>query len=91
MQLRTRGRGRRAPDSATFSREVRNMPDVVFPVTCPTCNEESLSSLPAATIERTLLTGEPLLLRSACHKIQWPATGSEIEQIKGYLWVAQLG
>ena len=29
------------------------MPDVVFPVTCPTCKEESLSSLPAATIERT--------------------------------------
>ena len=66
------------------------MPDVVFPITCPDCNEESLSSLPAEAIERTAL-GEPILLRSACHKIHWWASGSEIEQLKEYLWVAQLG
>jgi hypothetical protein len=70
--------------------EVGEMPDVVFPVTCPTCKEESLSSLPAEIIERTVLTGEPLLLRCACHKIQWRAAEGEIEQIKCYLWVAQL-
>jgi hypothetical protein len=67
------------------------MPNVVFPITCPDCNEESLSSLPAEAIERTVLTGEPILLRSACHKIHWQASGSEIEQLKEYLWVAKLG
>lgn len=65
------------------------MPDIVFPITCPKCNEESLSSLPAEKINRMLVAHEPLVLRSACHKIEWQASRYEAEQIKEYLWAMQ--
>jgi len=63
------------------------MLNVVFPVTCPQCNQESLSQLPAALIKGALLR-ERLILRSRCHTVEWVASAQEIEQIKEYLWAA---
>lgn len=63
---------------------------VFFPVTCPECGKESLGSLPAATINVALLEAELVTLRSQCHGIEWRASTREIEQIREYLWVAQL-
>jgi hypothetical protein len=65
------------------------MREVEFPLICPECKKESLSRMPAAMIDRTLQNGETLLLRSACHGVQWPASTGETEQIRQYLWVAQ--
>ena len=65
------------------------MSDVVFPVTCPECNRESLSQLPAALIKSALLR-ERLILRSRCHPVEWVASTQEIEQIRDYLWAAQI-
>jgi hypothetical protein len=67
------------------------MLDVVFPVTCPKCRKESLSSLPAATINLALLAEERLTLRSGCHGIEWQASARETQQIREYLWAAQIG
>jgi hypothetical protein len=66
------------------------MLEVVFPITCPGCKKESLTSLPAATINRALLAEERLILRSRCHGIDWRASPRETEQIREYLWAAQL-
>jgi hypothetical protein len=66
------------------------MLDVVFPITCPKCRRESLSSLPAAKINLALLSGGHLALRSRCHGIEWQASAQEIEQIRQYLWAAQI-
>jgi hypothetical protein len=66
------------------------MPDIVFPITCPECKQESLNSLPAEKIKRALLASEPLMLRSGCHKVIWQATAREAEQIKEYLWAMHL-
>ena len=65
------------------------MPNVVFPITCPKCKEESLSSLPAAMINGGLLN-ERLILRSRCHPVEWVASAREIEQIGEYLWATQM-
>jgi hypothetical protein len=69
---------------------LEKMLSVVFPVTCPKCRKESLSSLPAATINLALLRGERLSLRSRCHGIEWHASSRETEQIRQYLWAAQI-
>jgi hypothetical protein len=66
------------------------MLNVIFPITCPTCRKESLSSLPAATINLALLKEERLVLRSRCHDIEWQASAREIQQIREYLWAAQI-
>ena len=65
------------------------MLNVVFPVTCPTCNRESLSEVPATLIQSALLR-ERLILRSGCHTVEWVASAQEIEQIRDYLWATQL-
>jgi hypothetical protein len=66
------------------------MLNVVFPITCPECKEESLSTLPAAMINGALLKEERLILRSRCHPVQWAASAREIEQIREYLWATQI-
>jgi hypothetical protein len=64
------------------------MLEVEFPITCPACQRESLSRVPAATVNRILRKGGQLTLRSACHGVEWQASTSETEQIRQYLWVA---
>jgi hypothetical protein len=63
---------------------------VVFPITCPECKGESLTSLPARVINRAILYGDRLPLRSRCHGVEWCASAEEAEQIKEYLWAAQI-
>jgi hypothetical protein len=65
------------------------MLNVVFPITCPECNTESLSQLPAAMIKGALLR-ERLILRSRCHPVEWVASAQEIEQIREYLWATRI-
>jgi hypothetical protein len=65
------------------------MLNVAFPVTCPKCNKESLSSLPTAMIKGALVR-ERLILRSRCHPVEWVASAREIEQIREYLWATQI-
>jgi hypothetical protein len=66
------------------------MLNVTFPVTCPECQKESLTSLPARVINRAILNDERLPLRSLCHGIEWRASTQEAEQIEEYLWAAQI-
>jgi hypothetical protein len=66
------------------------MLNVVFPITCPECQRESLSSLPARVINRSILTDERLPLRSGCHGVEWRASAQETEQIEQYLWATQI-
>jgi hypothetical protein len=82
----------RAMGIATFPSAggLEKMLDVVFPITCPKCGRESLSSLPAAMINLALLNEGHLTLRSRCHRIEWQASPQEIEQIRQYLWAAQI-
>jgi hypothetical protein len=63
---------------------------IIFPITCPECREESLSSVSAAMIDSALSKGEQLTLHSSCHATDWPASHREMEQIKEYLWAAQI-
>jgi hypothetical protein len=67
------------------------MLEVNFPITCPKCSNEALSSLPAQIINRALLSDENLRLHSRCHHMDWQASSCEMEQIRQYLWVAQVG
>ena len=57
-----------------------------FPVTCPECGTEVLSTLPITAV-RTHSSGS-LILHSPCHAVEWAATPREIEQIQAYLDVA---
>jgi hypothetical protein len=70
--------------------ELKTMLDVHFPITCPECGRESLSSLPAVVIHLALLKEERVTLRSRCHGIEWQASPGEAEQIRQYLGAAQL-
>jgi hypothetical protein len=65
------------------------MPDTVVPVTCPQCQAESVARVPAGTLKRLLAHRHPLLLRSACHNIEWQASAIELEQIHEYLETLQ--
>jgi hypothetical protein len=65
------------------------MLNVIFPVTCPKCNTESPSQLPAALIKNALHS-ERLILRSGCHTVEWVASAQEIEQIREYFWATQI-
>lgn len=66
------------------------MLNVVFPITCPECKSESLTSLPASVINRAILNQERLPLRSRCHGIEWQSSTKEAEQIQEYLWATQI-
>jgi hypothetical protein len=66
------------------------MLNVTFPITCPLCKKESLTSLPASVINRAILTEERLALRSGCHGVEWRASNQEAEQIQEYLWATQI-
>ncbi len=57
-----------------------------FPVTCPVCGEEALSSLRAEIIIDALDSCSPLRLSSACHGAEWLASAVEVEQIREYLF-----
>ena len=60
-----------------------------FPVTCPECGKEGLSSLPIIEAREAFGSGTTLKLRSPCHAAEWDATPCEMEQIREYLDVVR--
>jgi hypothetical protein len=60
-----------------------------FPVTCPECGREGLSSLSIIEACGALGSGATLKLRSACHAAEWDATPREMEQVREYLDVVR--
>jgi len=57
-----------------------------FPVKCPCCGQESLLASRLDTIEKTVATRLPLVLRSNCahHRVMWIANEIERDQIRQY-------
>jgi hypothetical protein len=60
-------------------------PEVLVPVTCPECGEESLTRLAVSVVADALIAGTRLHLSTKCHAPGWDATQVEIEQIREYL------
>ena len=56
-----------------------------FPVVCPQCGTEELSSMPIATIAAALLKGLPIELHTARHDLRWNADAAEESQLREYL------
>lgn len=63
-------------------------PEVLVPVTCPQCGQESLTRLAVSVVADALLAGTRLPLRSKCHARVWDAGDLELEQIREYLVAA---
>ncbi len=61
-----------------------------FPVICPTCRKETLSTLKVGIVAAALISGRPVRLHAPCHDIYWDAHPIELEQVREYLsapWV----
>ncbi len=66
-------------------------PNFRFPVKCPICRTEGLTSVPMGQVAEALVKNEPISLRAVCHEVVWTATESETDQIREYfaeVWVA---
>jgi hypothetical protein len=64
---------------------------VRFPVKCPTCGTERLTSFPISVVADALLRGADICLVATCHDVIWDASELELEQIREYLgatWLA---
>jgi hypothetical protein len=66
-------------------------PTIRFPVVCPQCANEALGEYAVTEVAAALLCSKPLRLFAPCHNLSWEAGPSEIEQIREYLAVADLG
>ena len=65
-------------------------PTFRFPVICPTCREETLSTLKVGIVAAALISGRAVRLYARCHDIYWDAHPIELEQVREYLsapWV----
>jgi hypothetical protein len=60
-------------------------PSIRFPVTCPKCRQESLTTLPLGFVAAALISGRPIRLHASCHDVYWDAQDREIEQIREYV------
>jgi hypothetical protein len=60
-------------------------PEVLVPVTCPRCGQESLMRLAVSVVAEALIAAKRLQLSTACHSVEWSATQVELEQIREYL------
>jgi hypothetical protein len=60
-------------------------PSLRFPVKCPICQTEALTSIPLWQVADALANREPISLRAVCHEIVWTATQTEMDQIREYL------
>jgi hypothetical protein len=66
--------------------EVRDMtkPEIIFPVKCPICMQESLTGFRFSIVAAALATGS-LRLYASCHVASWDASEPELEQIREFL------
>ena len=62
-----------------------NEPVIKFPVRCPQCENEILTSFPVATVANALIQRNKIRLYSDCHGVAWYASTIEMEQIREYL------
>jgi len=56
-----------------------------FPVTCPKCRQEVLTTLPLGIAAAALISDRPIRLYASCHDVYWDAHHTEIEQIREYM------
>jgi len=66
--------------------EVQDMtePEILLPVKCPICLQESLTGFRFSIVATALATGS-LRLYANCHVASWDAGESELEQIREFL------
>jgi hypothetical protein len=83
----------RPTSSARNSLETWGMKDaeVLMPIRCPECGEESLEGFPVALVADCLLSGNRIRIRARCHPVEWYATAVEMEQIRQYLGAGCIG
>jgi hypothetical protein len=58
--------------------------EILFPVTCPTCSQESHTGFRMSVVAEAFQTRE-IRLYAACHVVSWEASWAELEQIHDYL------
>ena len=63
---------------------------VRFPVVCPECRKEMLSSFRIADLMPALLNGRKIALHASCHGRTWIASDAELEQIRQYLGAVRI-
>jgi hypothetical protein len=66
-------------------------PTVKFPVVCPECRREVLTTLTVAFATEALIRGKNIRLHSNCHDKWWDASSVEIEQLREYVGALGLG
>jgi hypothetical protein len=59
-------------------------PEVLFPVRCPICLQESLAGFRVSVVAEALQTLE-IRLYASCHVASWHASERELAQIRQYL------
>jgi hypothetical protein len=59
-------------------------PEVLFPVRCPICLQESLAGFRVSVVAEALQTLE-IRLYANCHVASWHASERELAQIRQYL------
>jgi hypothetical protein len=58
---------------------------VKFPVICPECQREVLTSLPFTFAAVALIRGRNIRLHASCHDKWWDASPVEVEQLREYV------
>ena len=66
-------------------------PTVKFPVVCPECRQEVLTTLNVAFAAEALMRGKNIRLHSNCHDKWWDASTVEVEQLREYTRALGLG
>jgi hypothetical protein len=66
-------------------------PTVTFPVVCPECRREVLTTLTVAFATEALRRGKNIRLHSKCHDKWWDASSVEVEQLREYVGALGLG
>ena len=62
-----------------------------FPVVCPACGRETLIGASTRVIAEALSAGTQIALRAGCCALEWFASELEIEQIREYASIHDLG
>lgn len=59
-------------------------PEILLPVKCPICSQESLTGFRVAVVADALATGD-IRLYSGCHVASWDASEADLEEIREFL------
>jgi hypothetical protein len=59
-------------------------PEILFPVKCPVCSQESLTGFRISVVAEALQTSE-IRLYANCHLTSWDASGAELARMRQYL------